>query len=85
MDFKFDNSFTTGNLLTIVTIAIAGAGTYAAQTERISRLEVAQENARATDVRQEADIRELKSDIKASLAELKVDIKEVRIELTKRK
>lgn len=82
---KFDSTVTLGNVITFLTMVVAIVAAWSAQNERISRVEMNFQSIEKTDIRQDADIRSLKSDIRDALAEIKSDIKDLRADLKGKK
>jgi hypothetical protein len=78
MNMKFENTVTLGNVLTAISMTVAGAAAWTNMSERVSRIEQNQVSARETDMRHESDIREVKSENRSVLLEIKQDIKELR-------
>lgn len=78
---RFENTITLGNVLTAITMALAGAAAWTNMTERVTRIEQVQSSLRAADERHELDLRDIKSDNRQVLLEIKADIKDLRIEL----
>lgn len=82
---KFDGTITLGNIITFFTVVGAVAVAWSNQNERISRVEMGFQTIEKTDIRQDADIRALKSDIRDALAEIKADIKDLRVDIKAKK
>lgn len=81
---RFDNTITLGNILTAVTMALAGAAAWINMSERVTRTEQAQSVLRETDIRHEADLRGVKADAREVLLEIKADIKELRNDMRRK-
>lgn len=81
---RFDNSITLGNVLTAVTMALAGGAAWINMAERVTRTEQAQVVLRETDARHEADLRSVKADAREVLLEIKADIKELRNDMRRK-
>ena len=81
MSMKFENTVTLGNLLTAISMLLAGAAAYANMNERITKVEQAQIAAREANVREDDYFRDFKAEIKGSMADIRSEIKELRIDL----
>jgi hypothetical protein len=85
MTMKFENSVTLGNILTALSMALAGTAAWTNMSERIAHIEQKQLGAREADLRHEAAIAEMKKENRDVLLEIKTDIKEIRLDLKKAK
>lgn len=81
---RFDNTITLGNILTALTMALAGGAAWMNMAERVTRTEQAQVVLRDTDIRHEADLRGVKAEARELLFEIKADIKELRNDIRKK-
>lgn len=81
---RFDNTITLGNILTAITMALAGGAAWMNMSERVTRTEQAQVVLREADARHETELRTIKSDNREVLLEIKADIKELRNDMRRK-
>lgn len=81
----YDGTITLGNILTAVTIAIAGGAAWTNSSERHARSEQSISVLRENDARHEAELRTIKADNREVLLEIKADIKEMRNDMRRDK
>lgn len=81
---KFENTVTLGNLLTAISMALAGTAAWTNMSERVARVEQVQTVMRESDSRHEVDLREVKTDNRAVLLEIRSDIKDLRNEFKRK-
>jgi outer membrane lipoprotein SlyB len=81
---RFDNTITLGNVLTAITMALAGGAAWMNMAERVTRTEQAQVVLREADARHETELRTIKSDNREVLLEIKADIKELRNDMRRK-
>jgi hypothetical protein len=81
---RFDNTITLGNILTAITMALAGAAAWTNMSERITLTEQAQKVLREAYARHEAELRTIKADNREVLLEIKADIKELRNDMRRK-
>jgi hypothetical protein len=82
---KFENTITLGNVLTAISMTLAGAALWTNTSERIARNEQAISELRANDTRHEVEMRVNKDDTRALMLEIKSDIKELRNDIKQRR
>lgn len=78
---SFINTISAGNILTVISMSLAGGAAWMNMAERVSRVEQSQTSSREADARHEAELRIIKSDNREVLLEIKADIKEMRKEI----
>ena len=78
---KFENTVTLGNLLTALSMLLAGAAAYANMNDRITKVEQMQIAAREANARDDAYFRDFKVEIKSSMSDIRSEIKELRLDL----
>lgn len=77
MAVKYEPVVTLGNLLTAVTIALAGISGWTTISREVERTGARIDNVVSENARQDGEIRDVRKDIQDQMRELRVDIKEL--------
>lgn len=78
---KFDSTITLGNVLTALAMILGGGAVWTTASERLTRVEAVQTSAAVQDQRHDAEIRDLRNDVKSALADIKSELRDLRVDM----